>query len=84
MSIESAKAFLERMKTDEDFRNSVGGIGTAEDRIVFVKSAGFDFTKEELENVQEKMQLTAEELGRLSGGEAGCVGLCDTTTYYTP
>ncbi len=68
MSIESAKAFLERMKTDEDFRNSVGEIGTAEERMEFVTAAGFDFTKEELKDVQEKMQLTDEELGRLSGG----------------
>ena len=33
MSIESAKAFLEKVKTDEDFRKSVGEFGTAEERI---------------------------------------------------
>ncbi|MCP3955750.1 MAG: Nif11-like leader peptide family natural product precursor [Desulfobacterales bacterium] len=68
MSIESAKALLERMKTDEDFRKEVGEIATAEERIAFVTAVGFDFTKEELENVQEKMQLTDEELGSVAGG----------------
>ncbi|MCP3955589.1 MAG: Nif11-like leader peptide family natural product precursor, partial [Desulfobacterales bacterium] len=42
-----------------------------EERMAFVTAAGFDFTKEELENVQEKMQLTDEELERLSGGLCG-------------
>ncbi len=74
MSIESAKAFMERVVNDEDFRKEVGEIATAEERMAFVTAAGFDFTKDELKNVQEKMQLTDEELGRLSGGSIwfGC------------
>ncbi len=46
MSIESAKAFLERMKTDEDFRKEVGEKSSPEDRAKLVKDNGFDFTKE--------------------------------------
>ncbi len=38
MSIESAKAFLERTKNDEDFRKSVGEIATVEERMENVKS----------------------------------------------
>ncbi len=68
MSIESAKAFMERVVNDEDFRKEVGEIATAEERMAFVTAAGFDFTKEELKNVQEKMQLSEEQLDRLSGG----------------
>ncbi len=49
----------------------MGEIATAEERIAFVTAAGFDFTKEELKNVQEKMQLTDEELGSLAGGGTG-------------
>ncbi len=67
-AIESAKAFIERMKTDEGFSKEVGEIATAEDRMAFVTAAGFDFTKEELKNVQEKMQLTEDELESLVGG----------------
>ncbi len=73
MSIESAKAFLERMKTDEDFRKEVGEIATAEERMAFVTAAGFDFTKEELKNVQEKMQLTDDELELVGGGVGECI-----------
>ncbi len=69
MSIESAKAFLERVLNDEDFRQEVGEIATAEERMAFVTAAGFDFTKEELKNVQEKMQLTDDELGSIAGGD---------------
>ncbi len=72
MSIESAKAFMERVVNDEDFRKEVGEIATAEERIAFVTAAGFDFTKEELENVQEKMQLTEVELEAIAGGVRFC------------
>ncbi len=71
MSIESAKAFMERVVNDEDFRKEVESIATAEERIAFVTAAGFDFTKEELETVREKLQLTDEELETLSGGHFG-------------
>ena len=40
MSIESAKAFIERMKTDEDFRNRVAGAETAEGRKTIVEAEG--------------------------------------------
>ena len=38
MSIENAKAFLEKVKNDEDFRKSVGEIATVEERMENVKS----------------------------------------------
>ncbi len=69
MSIESAKAFMERVVNDKDFRKEVGEIATAEERMAFVTAAGFDFTKDELKNVQEKMQLTDDELGSVAGGD---------------
>ncbi len=68
MSIESAKAFLERMKTDEDFRKEAAKKSSAEERMAFVTAAGFDFTKEELETVRSKLELTDEDLETLSGG----------------
>ncbi len=66
MSIESAKAFMEKMRDDEDFRNSVGEIGTAEERLEYVKKAGFDFTKDEIANLKD--ELSEEDLEKLSGG----------------
>ncbi len=71
MSIKSAKAFMERVVNDEDFRKEVGEIATSEERMAFVTAAGFDFTKDELKNVQEKMPLTEEEL-EISAGHSSC------------
>ena len=66
MSIESAKAFLERLKSDEDFSKTVGEIATAEERMEYVKTAGFDFTKDELDEVTA--ELSEAELKEVSGG----------------
>ncbi len=66
MTIESAKAFVERMNTDEDFRKEVGEKSSPEDRMNFVNDNGFDFTKEELEQV--KSELGEEELSKIAGG----------------
>ena len=66
MSIESAKAFLERVQNDEDFRNSVGELGTAEERMEYVKKAGFDFTMEEMATLKD--ELSDNELSELAGG----------------
>ncbi len=69
MSIESVKAFMERMKTDGDFRKEVGEKSSGEDRMQFVKANGFDFSKEEFEQV--KSELSDEELGLVSGSYSG-------------
>ncbi|MCP4293429.1 MAG: Nif11-like leader peptide family natural product precursor [bacterium] len=71
MSIETAKAFVERMKNDENFRKECNEKSSVEDRMKFIKEQGFDFTNEELETVREKLQLTDEELETLSGGDFG-------------
>jgi predicted ribosomally synthesized peptide with nif11-like leader len=72
MSIESAKAFLEKIKSDEEFRNSVGEIGTAEERMEYVKGAGFDFTMEEIATVKD--ELSDEDVDQVAGG--GCL-ICE-------
>ena len=66
MSIESAKAFLERIKNDEDFKKSVEEIVTTEERMEFVKGAGFDFTKEEINSI--KVELSDEDLDMVAAG----------------
>ncbi len=69
MSHESAKAFLERMKTDENFRKECNGRSSHEEWMQFVKENGFDFSKEEFEQV--KSELSEEELDRIDGGDLG-------------
>jgi predicted ribosomally synthesized peptide with nif11-like leader len=66
MSIESAKAFLERVKNDEDFRKELEEQASAAERIKFVKAQGFDFTKEEIDSHKE--ELSDEELEEVAGG----------------
>jgi predicted ribosomally synthesized peptide with nif11-like leader len=66
MSIESAKAFLERVKNDEDFRKELGEQASAEERMKFVKAQGFDFTKEEINSLNK--ELSDEELDAVAGG----------------
>ena len=68
MSVDSAKAFLERVRNDEDFRKSVGEIVKAEERMEFIKGAGFDFTNEEINSLKD--ELTVEEYWWVQRGYA--------------
>ncbi len=78
MSLESAKAFIERMKTDEEFAKQVGECKDKEARMTLVREAGFDFTAEEIEEAGS--QLSAGDLDGASGGSGGCnegCGVCN-------
>ncbi len=69
MSLESAKAFVEKMNTDEDFRNKVTACKDPESRRAFVKSQGFDFTADDITVV--KGELSEEALESIAGGGCG-------------
>ncbi len=66
MSMESAKAFIEKMQTDEDFARKVNECKDNKDRMSFVKQAGYDFTEGDIELV--KSELTKDELNSVAGG----------------
>ncbi len=66
MSIESAKAFLERVKDDEDFRKELEEQATVEERIKFAKAQGFDFTKEEIDSLTD--ELSDDQLDAVAAG----------------
>ncbi len=66
MSIKSAKAFIERVKNDEDFREELEGRASAEERMKFAKAHEFDFTRDEIAAVHD--YLTDEELDDVAGG----------------
>ena len=70
MSVESAKAFLERMKSDSAFRQSVLGAKDDAERNELVVEAGFEFTKEEIDQARSEFQgeLNDEELRLVAGG----------------
>lgn len=67
MSIEAAKAFIERMRTDEEFAKKVNACKDAEERKALVLEAGFDFTASEIENAGQ--ELSDHDLDRVAGGE---------------
>lgn len=71
MSIESAKAFIEKVKDDEDFRKKLVEFKDGEERMEYVKSVGFDFTTEEVAQVKEEQGLTDDELDAVAGGVCG-------------
>ena len=74
MSIESAKAFMEKMRDDEDFRKSVGERATSKERMEYVKGAGFDFTKDEIANLKD--ELSDDDMDKIGGGmDLGVCGI---------
>lgn len=69
MSTESAKAFIERMKTDEDFAKKVGECKDAEARMSFVREAGYTFSPDEVGS------LSDDDLQAIIGGTTShCTG----------
>jgi predicted ribosomally synthesized peptide with nif11-like leader len=54
MSVEQAKAFIEKMKTDEAFREKVMSIEDAAGRIACIQSEGFECTEEEINEVAQE------------------------------
>ena len=79
MSVDSTKAFLERVKNDEDFRKEVGAQTSKEERMKFVKAQGFDFTKEEIDSLKD--ELSDEQLEGVDGGWSPDMGTyCRTPT----
>ena len=51
MSIDSAKAYVERMKCDEEFRKKVLECTDPQKRMELVKDEGFDFTQADIQVV---------------------------------
>jgi len=67
MSLDSAKAFVDKMKIDEDFRKKVTDCKDNEARKAFVKTEGFDFSAEELKKCTG--ELSDEQLDAVAGGK---------------
>ena len=74
MSIESAKAFYEKVTTEEAFRSQVESY-PIEERGTFLQAAGYSFTQEEWETVTAEIleissteELNEAELQAIAGG----------------
>ncbi len=80
MSIESAKAFLEKVRNDEDFRKELEEQASAEARMQVAKAQGFDFTEKELDEVTA--DLGEDQLEGVSGGKATQLSLGGVQDKY--
>ena len=65
MSIENAKAFLEKVKNDEELLKKLSDSQSGEDRLNIAKAEGFVFTKEEMFSVTS--ELSDDDLPAVSG-----------------
>jgi predicted ribosomally synthesized peptide with nif11-like leader len=63
MSVESARAFVEKMRRDLAFKNQILAAESAAKRKEIIKSAGFDFDKMHLDSLES--ELTPEERNAL-------------------
>jgi len=72
MSMQAAKDFLKRIKTDKALEDQLEAAADQAARHQLVKSAGFDFTADEYKQAAQNMataqELTADELGHIDGG----------------
>ena len=68
MSLESARAYIEKMREDGGFREKVKGASSPEEKGKMIQEAGFEFTQEELKQAAEEIPLSDDELESVAGG----------------
>ena len=66
MSLDQARAFIEKMKADEAFRDRIVAIEGIDARLAAARDAGFQVTEAEVKEVQS--ELTDDELDAAAGG----------------
>ena len=76
MTDPAVRALIERMKSDEAFRERVLAVAGADARLELVRAEGFDVTAEHL--AAEAAMLTDEDLLQAVGaGSPACELICD-------
>ena len=73
MSVDQARAFIEKMKSDGAFRDRIMAIEAVDARLAAARDAGFEFTEAEINEV--KSELSDVELDRVAGGQLHEVGV---------
>ena len=69
MSIDQAKAFIEKMKLDVPFKEHVLAIENVAERFNLIKSEGFDCSEAEITEVAG--ELSDKDLEAATGGQMG-------------
>ena len=71
MSVEQAKAFMEKLDSDKTFLTQIARANSDEARLQLAQEAGFDFTAEEFASAMElpgNDELSDDELEAVAGG----------------
>lgn len=88
MTIESIKAFLEKVSNDPDLQKMLAEKATPEAIVEAAKNLGFDFTVEELTTEQAAgflpVDLTDSDLDMVVGGAAQCINTEDDQPTSNP
>jgi len=66
MSVDQARAFIEKMKSDEAFCDRIMAIEAVDARLAAARDAGFEFTETEINEVNS--ELSDDELDGCLGG----------------
>jgi predicted ribosomally synthesized peptide with nif11-like leader len=71
MTVEQARAFIEKLNSDENLLKQVNDAANNAARLELAKSAGFNFSADEMNSVISKLaseELTEDELDAVAGG----------------
>ena len=82
MSEEAAQAFIERMKSDEDFRAKVMAEEGVEARMALIGAEGFDCSAEEIGAAQDDWDAELDDV--VGGMEPGCMQYEPACSAYCP
>jgi predicted ribosomally synthesized peptide with nif11-like leader len=85
MSLKDIKAFYERIKSDESFRDRILNVNSKEECSQIVRDAGYKFTQEEFEDYTAKLlessadddefrEVSDRELEAVVGGASSILG----------
>jgi len=58
MSMEQARRFIERIKTDEAFRKKLAAVEDVAERMNMAREEGYDCTAEEIEKISMELEDT--------------------------
>lgn len=82
MSIDQAKAFIERMKSDKAFADQVNAIEGIDKRMSFIKKAGFDFTVEEMKALKAELSDDDLKAAALCSSSHACLNYASCNGHY--
>jgi predicted ribosomally synthesized peptide with nif11-like leader len=83
MSIDQAKALIERIKKDNAFAHQVMEIEGVEARMGFITNAGFDFTVEEMKALKAELSDDDLKAAALCSASHTCLNYASCDGHYS-